>query len=98
MSWKIRNGDYRVVVMNADGSPGVDVGGRVALAIPHLFAIGIGLLVAGLSVLVAGAVLLTLGLLSGRGPTPVPGSTTQPQPPPPHQPANAEPGARDGRH
>ena len=33
-SWKIDDGSYRVVVMNADGSPGVDVDGSLAVRVP----------------------------------------------------------------
>jgi hypothetical protein len=55
VSWKIRNGNWRVVVMNADGSPrvvadakvGATVRGAVAIAISLL---GAGLLLAGLAV------------------------------------------------
>jgi hypothetical protein len=38
--WKITDGSYRLVVMNADGSATVNTHGRVGLTVPHLFAIG----------------------------------------------------------
>ena len=58
VSWKIRDGKWRVVVMNADGSPRVladakvaaTVRGAVAIAISLL---GVGLLLAGVAVALA---------------------------------------------
>ena len=64
-TWKIRNGSYRVVVMNADGSSGVRVRARAAVEVPHLTAIGAGLLGAGLGTLLLGSLLLVAGLRSG---------------------------------
>jgi hypothetical protein len=72
LAWKIREGDYRLVIMNADGSPGVELDGRLGVRIPHLYDIGITLLTGGLLVILAGASLLIVGLLSPRHPsTPV---------------------------
>ncbi|MGZ4608905.1 MAG: hypothetical protein ACXV2H_01455 [Actinomycetes bacterium] len=65
---KLRKGDYRVVVMNADGSAGVDADGQVALHVPHLFTIGVGLLIAGLAGVAAGIALLVAGLRARKAP------------------------------
>jgi hypothetical protein len=51
LDWKIREGDYRLVLMNADGTPGVDTGVELKVAFPHVAAIawtsiGLGVLVA----------------------------------------------------
>jgi hypothetical protein len=40
LDWKITDGSYRVVVMNADAAPSVALDGRFALTIPHLFTLG----------------------------------------------------------
>jgi hypothetical protein len=40
LRWKIRDGDYRVVVMNADGSRGVHTDGDVGLTVPHAIVLG----------------------------------------------------------
>jgi hypothetical protein len=40
LDWKVRDGDYRFVVMNADGSRGVSSEATVGVAIPHVPAIG----------------------------------------------------------
>ena len=66
--------------MNADASPGVYR--RTASSrspIPHLFAIGIGLLIAGIIGLLAGAVLLIVGIrMSSRPKPPVQPGYSQP--------------------
>ena len=46
-SWKIDDGSYRVVVMNVDGSAGVDVDGSLAVRVPLLGAIAVSSLVGG---------------------------------------------------
>jgi len=53
--WAIEPGDWMLVVMNADGSRGIDVSGSVGAEAPWLLAVGIG-------VLAAGVVLLAIGL------------------------------------
>jgi hypothetical protein len=47
VSWKVRDGDYRLVVMNADGSPSVSVAGDVRLTLPHVERIAWGLVIGG---------------------------------------------------
>jgi hypothetical protein len=63
-TWKIRDGSYRVVVMNADGSSGIDVDGRFGLHVPRLTTIGRSLLGGGIGVLLVGVAVLVLGLRS----------------------------------
>jgi hypothetical protein len=60
--WKVRDGSYRVVLMNADGSAGVDVESRFGLGVPHLAAIGATVLAGGLLFVVVGVALLLAGL------------------------------------
>lgn len=72
LTWTVTDGSYRVVVMNADGSAPVRFSGQLALTVPHLFAIGIGLLAGGIVVLVAGLLLL-LATLRARSPGAGPG-------------------------
>jgi hypothetical protein len=54
LSWSPRNGDWRIVVMNANGSVGVHADLTLGARFPHLLWIGIG----GLA---GGALLLLLG-------------------------------------
>jgi hypothetical protein len=78
VSWKIRSGDYRLVVMNADGSPGVATDAKVSITVPHLFAIGGILAGLGLTVLAIGVGLAVLGVTATRpvGPPAAPTAPT----------------------
>jgi hypothetical protein len=55
LSWKVEDGRWNVVVMNADGSGGVAADLRVGAELPNLLSIGIGLLALGLALLLAAA-------------------------------------------
>jgi hypothetical protein len=68
LNWTITDGAYRLVVMNADGSRGVQVTAQVAVTVPHLFSIGLGILIAGLVAALIGLVLLIAGLRTRRRP------------------------------
>jgi hypothetical protein len=61
-SWKAHDGSYRIVVMNADGSPGVDVDGSLALRVPVLGTIAVTGLAGGGTLVVLGVPLLVAGL------------------------------------
>jgi hypothetical protein len=81
LSWIVRDGDYRVVIMNADASPAVDVDGTFGVVIPRAFGLSMAVLVTGLVMGVLGVALLLVGLLQ-RG---------RPTPPAPTAPAGARP-------
>ncbi len=68
LTWDIATGEWRVVVMDADGSAGVAVVATAGLRIPWLVPIGIGLLVAAALVLVVAVLLLAAGATPRRGP------------------------------
>jgi hypothetical protein len=59
--WDLESGDWVVVVMNADGSPGVSVDAAVAAKVDWLLPLGLGLLIGGFVVLVGGALLVVFG-------------------------------------
>jgi hypothetical protein len=62
VSWVPAEGDWMLVVMNADGSAGVSVDARIGATFPALTGFGWGLLVAGLLCLAIGVVLLVLAI------------------------------------
>jgi hypothetical protein len=65
LTWKVRRGAWRVVVMNADGTQGISSELSIGASFPHLLGIGIAALAAGLlALLLAGAALYLL--LRGR--------------------------------
>src|SRR5215469_10139536 len=60
LRWTVTSGSYRVVVMNTDAAAPVAFDGGLNLTIPHLFAIGIGLLVGGIVLIVIAIALIVL--------------------------------------
>lgn len=64
LDWKVRDGNYRLVIMNADGSRGVETQSQFELEVPHLGTIAIVALILGLLTIGGGAALMVLG---GRG-------------------------------
>ncbi len=69
LHWEIEDGDYSVVVMNADGSPGVDADVSTGANVPFLDEIGWSALGSGGFVLVFGIALLVTGIRRPGNPT-----------------------------
>jgi hypothetical protein len=65
LSWKVKDGDWSVVVMNADGSAGVDAAVSAGAEAPFLGPLGWSLLGGGLVLLLVSGGLLTLGVRGG---------------------------------
>jgi hypothetical protein len=86
ISFPAGQGSYRLVVMNADGSRGVDVALYGSISLPYLLPVGIGMLIVGTLLFVVAIALLIWGILSkpaqGRYGY---GTATDAAPPPPHQ-------------
>ncbi len=61
IDWEIKTGTYQVVVMNSDGSPSVQVSGRLGIEIPWIFPVALALLAVGLVFLVGGILLVVFG-------------------------------------
>ena len=55
LSWTPQNGNWRIVVMNVNGSAGVHTDLAIGARVPHLLWIGIGTLTAGALLLLLGA-------------------------------------------
>jgi hypothetical protein len=96
LTWDVESGDWTVVVMNADGSPGIDADARVGIKIDWLLPVSIGAIIVGFLLLVGGTLLAVFAtrtprrqpLPAGAGPSgmpppPVPtAAPTTPAPPP----------------
>jgi hypothetical protein len=68
LSWSVRDGDYRMVFMNADGSPVVNVDGQFGIVVPLARPLSLAVLVVGLVLLAGGGLALFLGLRAPTGP------------------------------
>jgi hypothetical protein len=66
LTWEPRDGDWKLVVMNADASPGVTADIAIGAELDHIIWIGIGLLAGGFIVLLGGAGLMLLGFRPPR--------------------------------
>jgi hypothetical protein len=71
LDWVAYSGNYRLVVMNADASQGVDVRTSLGIRLPFLRGVGIGLLVGGGVILLLGIALLVWGIRTKTAPKPV---------------------------
>jgi hypothetical protein len=81
LDWEPERGRWIVVVMNADGSAGVDVTASAGIKADWLVPLGIGLIVAALVLLFAGTALLVLGIVGiGRHLDPSPVTAAGPYP------------------
>jgi hypothetical protein len=66
LDWDVEDGDWSVVVMNADGSRGVDAEVEAGAKIPFLSEIGWTAMGTGAVLLIAAAALLVLGIRTPR--------------------------------
>jgi hypothetical protein len=62
LTWVPAEGDWMLVVMNADGSPGISVNARIGATLPALDGLGWGLLVSGLVCAAIGVLLLVVAI------------------------------------
>ena len=72
LTWDVRDGDWQVVVMNADGSPGVWADVSAGAKAPFLSAVGWSSLGGGVVLLLASAGLIALGMRERRPAAPAP--------------------------
>jgi hypothetical protein len=90
LTWKVRDGDWSVVLMNADGSRGVTADVDLGAKLSFLLWVAIGLLLGGVLVVGGSTALIVLAARTRQAPSgpPVPptagsgsGSTPAPEPP-----------------
>lgn len=67
VDWKVRDGDYRVVIMNADGSRSVSTRSSVGVEVPYLPGIAIGMLIGGVLIAGGGAAVIVLATRRSAG-------------------------------
>lgn len=67
LEWDLESGNWAVVVMNADGSRGVDTDVALGVKVDILFPLSIGLLIGGLVLLGAGITMVVFGARGGGG-------------------------------
>lgn len=79
LTWDLVPGDWWLVVMNVDGSAGVDVGGTASVEVPVLGAALAVLLVVGLAMLAGGLIFVVSAARTGARTR----AGTPPPPPPP---------------
>ncbi|HEX9122031.1 MAG TPA: hypothetical protein VF984_01535 [Actinomycetota bacterium] len=90
LTWDVRSGSWAVVVMNADGSKGVDVQMSIGAKTGLLLPIGIGVLIVGILFAAGAVVLIVVGKPSAWQRAPVSAATPPAPPgsiPPPAAPA-----------
>ncbi|MGY1616803.1 hypothetical protein ACI797_08660 [Geodermatophilus sp. SYSU D00691] len=69
LTWPVQDGDYRLVVMNADGSSGLTSLAQVQLELPNAFPLSLGVLAGSGVVAAVGVGLVTVAITRRRGPT-----------------------------
>jgi hypothetical protein len=65
IEWDVRQGNWAVVIMNADGTPGVKTRFSVGAKVPIILWVGIALVLAGGVVAVGGGLLVVGGAFAG---------------------------------
>ena len=70
--WTVQAGSWRAIILNADGSPGVDVKASFAVRFPYLRGFAIAGMVIGVVLLVVGILLIIFQARRRRAPAPPP--------------------------
>ena len=65
LEWQLETGTYSLVLMNQDGSSGVDLDMALGAKVPLIFGVGVGMVVMGIVALVVG-ILMIIFAIRGR--------------------------------
>jgi len=76
LKWDLEPGNWVLVLMNEDGSRGVDVAASLGVRVPLMPGIAIGLLVGGIAVLLAGGFMIAMAVRRTRRPEAQQGGST----------------------
>ena len=82
LEWTLLPGEWWLVVMNADGSPGIDVSGTAAVEVPVLGAFVVAVLIVGLALMAGGLAFVISAIRMGS-------RTRRDAPPPPPPPSTS---------
>ncbi len=66
VTWPVEDGDYRIVVMNADGAPGVSSLAEVELELPNAFPVALAVLISSGVLAVTGVGFVVLAIVRSR--------------------------------
>jgi hypothetical protein len=80
LTWRVTSGDYRLVIMNENGSPGLNTQTQFGIKVSGVGGIGVGALIFGVLVTAAGIVLIVLGIRSRPTPAAPAGTGAPPYP------------------
>ncbi len=62
LEWELETGTYSLVLMNEDGSQGIDLSVRLGAKLPVLFGLGLGLIVGGAVALLIGIIMVAFAV------------------------------------
>ena len=66
LAWPVQDGNYQLVVMNADGSPGLTSTAQVRLELPNAFPVSLGVLIGSGVLATAGIALVVVAVSRSR--------------------------------
>jgi hypothetical protein len=78
MTWDVEDGDWQIVAMNPDGSPGVVIDSTAGVKVSWLLGVVIGALVVGVLLLGGGVTMVVFGARGRRAPPAPPGAPIAP--------------------
>ena len=66
LEWDLEEGTWVLMLMNTDGSAGIDLSGVIGIKVPWIFGVGLGVLIGGIVLLIISIVMIVLASRSPR--------------------------------